>query len=299
VTQGGGTQEASRLADKIPLPDSDDADIEFDPEKLEASPTMPPPQAAPAGGKVPALALEEPVDEVAPVPEVDKDKVKARIEELVEQNTSKPWAGRSQPTSLGAPRPEHFGAVELKRAAEAPINWVAKGLWTERAKLLLASEPKAGKTWMVCEIAMAVASGSMLFEKIEIVRPGPVGIIAAEDDEGEIGRRFDRMCRAKGTIMSNLDLHWWPGDAVRLNRPRDIDWIRQQVEKYDIKLMIYDPLARLMDGDENSKECVSGVLTPASTLVREVGCSVMIVHHLGKDNPDQPKTAALGTVGSG
>ena len=195
-------------------------------------------------------------------------------------------------------RPDHLGGAELKAAADAPINWMVKGLWTQQAKILLASEPKAGKTFVVCAIAMAVATGDMMFEKIEVVSPGPVGIIAAEDDEGEIGRRFDRMCRAKGTLLSNLDVHWWSGDAIRLNRQQDTEWIRKQVEKYGIKLMIYDPLARLMDGDENSKECVSDVLNPASLMIKELGCSVCMVHHLGKDDPDRPKTAAERLRGS-
>jgi len=143
-----------------------------------------------------------------------------------------------------------------------------------------------------------MASGALLWDKLQVVEPGPVGIIAAEDDEGEIGRRLQRMCRAKGLLLSDLPIHWWPGERIRLNRPRDIDWIRTQIKKYGIKLMIYDPMARLMDGDENSKECVSGVLTPASEITRRDDCSVMIVHHLGKDDPERPKTLGQRLRGS-
>jgi len=264
-------------------------DTSFDVRILESSyPDVP----------LPALSQEPEDPDVPPVAQFDPAAIRARISQLVAENTTPVRSGRSQPVSLGASRPEHFGAADLKRAADEPIPWMVKNMWTKRAKILLASEPKAGKTWLVCSIALAICTGDMMFDKIEVVDPGPVGIIAAEDDEGEIGRRFDRMCRAKGLIMSNLDLHWWSGDAIRLNRPRDIDWIKEQVVKYGIKMMIYDPLARLMDGDENSKECVSGVLTPASQMVKEIGCSVMLVHHLGKDDPDRPKTAAQRVRGS-
>lgn len=281
------------------IPQPDEGNDDFDVQALEA----PLAEAPLPSEAMPLPALSTELDEGGqtlppPGPDFDPSAVRNRIQKLKEENTTPVRAGRSQAVSLGAKRPKHFGAAELKEAADKPIDWAVKHLWTRKAKILLASEPKAGKTWLVCAIALAICSGSKMFEGIEVVDPGPVGIIAAEDEEGEIGRRFDRMCRAKGMLMSNLDLHWWSGDAIRLNRPRDIDWIREQVTKYGIKMMIYDPLARLMDGDENSKECVSGVLTPASTMVNDLGCSVMIVHHLGKDDPDRPKTAAQRVRGS-
>jgi len=233
-------------------------------------------------------------------PVVNKDAVRERLEALTKDFETPVRVGASQRVSLGTEWPQHYSSADLKKAAEKKINWQVENLWTLNSKLLLASEPKAGKTYFVCSIAVAMASGQLLWDKFKVMEPCPVGIIAAEDDEGETGRRLDRMCRAQGLMLSQLPIHWWPADAIRVNRPRDVDWIRKQIREYGIKLMVYDPLARLMDGDENSKECVSGVLTPASSITRpqNEGCSVMIVHHLGKDNPDQPKTAAQRVRGS-
>lgn len=229
---------------------------------------------------------------------VDLDAVRAKIDELTLKYETPVRSGSAQPVGLGLEPPEHFDANDLLKAALKPINWQVENLWTENAKILLASEPKAGKTFCVCDFAISLAQGAQVWEGLKVVKPGAVGIIAAEDDEGEIGRRLHRMCRAKGILLGDLPIHWWPGDRIRLNRARDIDWIRQQIRKYDIKLMIYDPMARLMDGDENSKECVSGVLTPASEIVKRDKCSIMVVHHLGKDDPERPKTLAQRVRGS-
>jgi hypothetical protein len=230
--------------------------------------------------------------------EVARQAVLDRITMLTENFSSPVRSGRAEPVGLGIEPPEHFGAEDLLRAALKPINWQISQLWTERAKILLASEPKAGKTYFVCDIAVSMASGRPLWDSLEIKQPGAVGIIAAEDDEGEVGRRIQRMCRAKGLLLSGLDIHWWPAERIRINRPRDIDWIRQQIKKYGIKLMIYDPMARLMDGDENSKEQVAQVLNPASQITRQDDCSVMIVHHLGKDDPERPKSLGQRIRGS-
>lgn len=229
---------------------------------------------------------------------VDLEAVRAKIDELTLKFETPVRSGNAQPVGLGLQPPEHFDANDLLKAALKPINWQVENLWTEKAKILLASEPKAGKTFCVCDFAISLAQGAQVWEGLKVVQPGPVGIIAAEDDEGEIGRRLHRMCRAKGLLLGDLPIHWWPGDRIRLNRARDIDWIRQQIAKYNIKLMIYDPMARLMDGDENSKECVSGVLSPASEIVKRDGCSIMVVHHLGKDDPERPKTLAQRVRGS-
>ena len=289
-----GTGDAS-VAQSVPECATDCATV-------RATPRLPP---------IPAIALEGTLDEdstgedtesdvaVKPPP-VDKAAVAQRLEELTKQFETPIRSGRSERVSLGQGSPQHYTAGDLKKAAEQTINWQIENLWTMNAKLLLASEPKAGKTFFVMSIAAAMASGQMLWDTFKVTEPGPVGIIAAEDDQSETGRRLDRMCRAQGLMMSNLPIHWWPGDAIRLNRPRDVDWLRKMIRQYELKLIIYDPLARLMDGDENNKECVSGVLTPASSITRpeNEGCSVMIVHHLGKDNPDQPKTAAQRVRGS-
>jgi len=42
---------------------------------------------------------------------------------------------------MGFDPPEHYDANDLLRAALKPINWQIKQLWTQRAKIVLASEP--------------------------------------------------------------------------------------------------------------------------------------------------------------
>lgn len=196
--------------------------------------------------------------------------------------------------------PRWKSSADLRKAASRPINWAVKNLWTERAKILLAAEQKAGKTLCVCHFAMCYAANLPVFghHRFEMLKGGPVGIIAAEDDEGEIGRRLDRMFRAQGLLMSDFPIHFLSGHNMRLNREMDQDYIRSGVREMGLKLVIYDPLARLMDGDENSKEIVAAVLNPASALAIEENVSVMIVHHLGKQSSDTPRTPVARVRGS-
>lgn len=237
----------------------------------------------------------DPMQQASPV---NLEAVRSRLEVLTKEYESEIQMYSSLGSGTDLVPPEHFGAEELLRAANRPIDWQVKNLWTQKAKVLLASEPKAGKTFFVCEMVIALAAGIQLWEKLPVEGPVPVGVIAGEDDEGEIGRRLQRMCRARGLMMSNLPIHWWPGDRLRLNRPRDIEWIKSQIRKYSLKLIICDPVARLMDGDENSKESVAGILNPLSSLVRSEECTVAIVHHLRKESPETPTSLSQRIRGS-
>ena len=222
----------------------------------------------------------------------------SRIQQLIEEKSKNVRSGPQY--EIVREMPKWQTSADLRHAAAQPVNWAVKNLWTQKAKILMAAEQKTGKTFLVCHIAMCVSSGTNLFgcDKFEVLEPGPVGIVAGEDDEGEIGRRLDRMFRASGMLMSNYPIHFLPAHNLRLNRERAQDYMRKSVRDLGLKLIVYDPLARLMDGDENSKEIVSAVLNPASALAKDEEVSVMVVHHLGKQNSDNPKTAIARVRGS-
>ncbi|MFA4971414.1 MAG: AAA family ATPase [bacterium] len=221
-----------------------------------------------------------------------------KIRQMVEDKASPVRAGADYPIERNFPK--WRSATDLKREASKPINWQVSNLWTERAKILLAAEQKSGKTWIVCHAGICVAAGRPLFghDRFRILKGGPVGIVAGEDDPGEIGRRMDRMCRAMGLLMSDLPIHFLEGHGMRLNRQRDQEMMKSAVRSLGLKLIIYDPLARLMDGDENSKEVVSALLNPASQLALDEDVSVMVVHHLGKQNNENPRTSIARVRGS-
>jgi hypothetical protein len=223
----------------------------------------------------------------------------SKIIRLIQEKSSK-TIKRWQEKDFRGEFPQWHDASNLRDAASKPVSWAVNNLWTRQAKILLAAEQKTGKTFVICHIAMCVAAELRLFNcsRFDVLDPGPVGIVAGEDDEGEIARRLDRMFRAMGLLMSNFPIHFLSAHNLRLNRERDQHFMRESVDKLGLRLIIYDPLARLMDGDENSKESVASVLNPASSLAKDKNVSVLVVHHLGKQNTDTPRTAIARVRGS-
>jgi len=257
----------------------------------------PPPRTSARPPKMPAFVEGvDDEDRVDPPPTFVPNSEKIR--KMVEEKATPVRAGADYPIERNFPKWRTSG--DLSREARKPINWQVSNLWTERAKILLAAEQKSGKTWIILHAAICVASGRPLFghDRFRVLTPGPVGIVAGEDDPGEVGRRLDRMCRAAGLLMSDLPIHFLEGHGMRLNRQRDQEIIKSAVRALGLKLIIYDPLARLMDGDENSKEVVAALLNPASQLALDENVSVCVVHHLGKQNNENPRSSIARVRGS-
>ena len=74
--------------------------------------------------------------------------------------------------------------------------------------------------------------------------------------------------------------------------------MKSAVRALNLKLIVYDPLARLTDGDDIRKEAVAAMLNPASQLALDENVSVMVVHHLGKQNSENPRTSIARVRGS-
>ena len=57
---------------------------------------------------------------------------------------------------------------------------------------------KAGKSWNTSEAAVALASGTPLFDRFAVDEPGPVLMFCGEGGEGNILRRLRAVAEAKG-----------------------------------------------------------------------------------------------------
>ena len=296
IETSSDAQEPLEGSGSNPL-ESHDNSMRLPGDEPEESTPPPPPRQSGRPPRMPAFVEGvDDEDRKDPLPTFVPNSEKIR--KMVEEKTSEVRAGKDYPIERNFPKWKTAG--DLSREARRPVNWQVQNLWTERAKILLAAEQKAGKTMLVCHFAMSVASGRPIFgnDRFRVLSPGGVGIVAGEDDPGEIGRRLDRMCRAAGLLMSDLPIHFLEGHGIRLNRQRDQEIMKSAVRALNLKLIVYDPLARLTDGDENSKEAVAAMLNPASQLALDENVSVMVVHHLGKQNSENPRTSIARVRGS-
>src|SRR5215471_17442581 len=91
-------------------------------------------------------------------------------------------------TVVGDGADEEIEAAELARLDLPEPHWAVPGIWPEGV-VLLVGKSKLGKSWLVLDIALAVAEGGVAWGKIE-VEQGDVLYLALEDSKRRLQDRL-------------------------------------------------------------------------------------------------------------
>jgi hypothetical protein len=184
----------------------------------------------------------------------------------------------------------------MKKTLDSP-KWLIKDWWEAGSHGILAGEPKTYKSTVSTEIAISVASGKPLFNKYEVIHPGPVLIIQEENSEWLMQDRFAKVSHSKNlmgevkyndrkiTIRSPEDLEIYMVNRQGFNLTLDEDkrWIERTIKELNPVLVIFDPIY-LMFGDveSNSAKELSPVLQWLITLSTVNNTAIMLIHHFNK-----------------
>jgi putative DNA primase/helicase len=168
----------------------------------------------------------------------------------------------------------------------APIRWQIKH-WLQSQALIMVHGPSGGgKTFLVLDMVMAVASKEIVSEWFENkVRSGTVVYLAGEGHHGLRGR-VAAWKQHKGVPALDMYLS---RHGLDLNTPqgyqKTADALRALPNPPEI--IVVDTLHRFLDGDENSAQDAKSMLDACSSLINEFGASVILVHHTGVSSEAQ------------
>lgn len=177
-----------------------------------------------------------------------------------------------------------------------PIRYVVPGYIVEGCTLL-AGRPKLGKSWLVLEIGLAVATGGTCLGGIQCEQ-GDVLYLALEDNQRRLQKRVDKLLGALKEWPVSIDFvtecprsNEGGLDAIR-------DWIK---EAKNPRLIIVDVLAMFkpVRGDkEYMYEADYNAIKSLQTLASECGVGIVVVHHTRKGGSDvDPFEKVSGTLG--
>lgn len=182
-------------------------------------------------------------------------------------------------------------AAELLAGDEpGPTPWLVEGLLVDEALGAIVGPPKVGKTWVVLELALAIATGRDVLDRFALPAPGPVVVVLEESGSAALHRRLDQLVRGADLSVEQRDglarLYVAPNRRVRLD---DRDWQRRLADaavKLEARALFLDPLARLKSPgrDENAQKEMAVVLEYLRDLRDAAGgCAVTFVHHSGHE----------------
>lgn len=165
-------------------------------------------------------------------------------------------------------------------------------------KLLLAGPSKAGKSFMLINLAISIAEGSeWLGMKC---RQGRVCYVNLELDRASCLRRFREIYERRGLQPKNIkNVTIWNlrGHAAPMNKLAPILIHRFKAKKYSA--VIIDPIYKVITGDENSATEMSEFCSYFDKVATEMDVSVIYCHHHSKGASGKYANAADRSSGSG
>jgi len=232
--------------------------------------------------------------EVFPIGEKYREKGASGREWLSKQIEKARDHVKGKEKTRGSSQLDGFTAAELLEMEFPEPKWAVPDLIPEGVTLLC-GKPKAGKSWLALDVAVAVASGGTALQKIGVEK-GRVLYLALEDSQRRLKERLTYVLGGKDPPP---DLHFhtrWQrlgeGGQVALQK-----WLEEHL---DTQLVIIDTLAKVRDkakkpsiSYEEDYKAIEGL----KDLAERNGLAIMVVHHLRKAEADDPLDTVSGTTG--
>ena len=193
--------------------------------------------------------------------------------------------------------------LPVLRVAEIPSDeiaerWLVEGLWCTNSVGVIGGAPKCAKTWLGLDMALSVATGTPCLGKYAVPEPGTVLVYLAEDALVVVRERIEGMAWHRGLDLDRVEVHVITASVLRLDQERDRTRLWETARRLRPRLLLLDPLVRLHGIDENRAGDVAELLAYFRSLQRELGLSVVLVHHTRKNAADGV-AAGQGLRGSG
>lgn len=238
---------------------------------------------------------------------LDDPMTRERIEQKVESAFNN---GENAPGVWGVKPPEElFGdflkAVEHQPAPQSRFRvlseqdqdnipdptWVLQDVLPANSTVMLFAPSQGWKTFLALDWALTIASG---IDKWGTADKGSVVYIAAEGAVG-IARSRRPAWRALHSVFEELPFYIVP-TVPWLVKPEDVMDMCTQVKAIvgRPKLLVIDTLARSMVGlDENAAKDAGIAIEACEKIKRELGCTVLVLHHTKKDGNGYRGSGAL------
>ena len=199
----------------------------------------------------------------------------------------------SEPANEAMARQRSLSIAELLALPQP--EWLLERAMPVGSLAVLYGPPKSAKTFLALDLAFSVAAGRHKMHGLRC-RSGKVLYVLAEGGAPMMGDRAKAWLASQG--LCDAELRVLPR-AVNLSSQTAVDELIA-TEGSDWDLVVFDTLARCMNGDENTVKDMSAAIKGCDFVRQSTGGAVLLVHHAGKDQSKgmRGSTALLGAVDS-
>lgn len=205
-----------------------------------------------------------------------------------------------------AARPSRFRPIlASERHSQPKLRFIVPGLVQADALNLFWGAPASGKTFVVLDILLSIASGLPAFGKYP-VEQGPTVLCAGEGSGSILNKRLPAWGKSRGLGDAEIDALPF---AVVPNVPHlagdrgdsDVSELIEQIQATGLtpKALAVDTVSRAIAGeDENAAKTMSAVVEKLEVLRQAFpGAAIIPIHHSGKDPATGPRGGSPLTGG--
>ena len=171
---------------------------------------------------------------------------------------------------------------------------IIEGLLHE-GMLLFGGKSKRGKSWLMLDLALSVATGNRVWRHFEVPEPQPVLYIALEDSRARIQRRLQEIRPGARTHGKLQLLYNFP-----LLNDGGLEKLRRYITGGRYRLIVIDVLARIepaaKGGSEKTYHDIYRMFAPLQDLHRQHPVCLVMLTHLRKAEADDIFDTLHGSV---
>ncbi len=207
------------------------------------------------------------------------------VEELREVIARTPRVEPAAPTPerVAVPEPVDLTDLMARRYPDDP-GLCAGGILIRRGLAVVGGAPKLGKSSLVKNLVLRRASGAswLGFPTAK----GRTLVVQAEIPEPELQKRLGLMLKDADEVPEPNTIYFLTDRSIKLDRPEGLALLRQHIARVRPDLLVIDPLARFMVGDESGTKDMGAFIAALDLLIQDYNLTVLVVHHTGKPGPD-------------
>ena len=230
-------------------------------------------------------------------PDVDLSSFIKNMEEKCASNNAE-TVSESQPEANTEEQPKLFWTakelIETFRNMKEPL---IEGLLRKEEVMNIVAAPKTGKSWLVLQLAIALATGGEWLGR-ECTKSKVLLVDNELHPETETSR-LKHVAKAMGVPLDALErldfLLQRGGTKDLLSLERQLRAINDAAKHYEV--IIIDALYKALpkDVDENSNGQITGIYNQVEKIAREQEAAVILVHHTSKGNQANKSVTDVGS----
>ena len=187
-----------------------------------------------------------------------------------------------------------INVIDLSSKVLPTDDWIVNGLLTRRNTGFVMGQPKkASKSWLLLSAAWSLSEGLPLWGVPTLTTPRPMRSVyfTQEDPEADIQKRV--LAHINGGGRKPNDRLWIvPKNLnIKLDTKQGRDLIARELDQVakvgPIDLVMFDPMRRMHDGEENDSATIAKLWHYIEALHNDYGCATLISHHTVKPPSDR------------